>query len=286
MSSANLNTNGTLRCGKLVLAGQTIVPGAITTTVLTGQTGAGASGAVAVSSTVTNNAGPAVPLAFATTGSTMVLTGNIPPGGAGGGTTVPTLWNNASAYAVGAVVSVGSLATPTGTFICITAVPVGAPTNPAPSATPGSWTPVAPLAGGSGVASLAGGGATPTLATGAVAFTSTVASGATTALTWTSSASGMELGGTIETGAQAVPYIVQAGQKSWTATGTTDAITLTALPAGTYIIMLSWGMATAPPALLTAPPPTAGATTVAVVASGSVTAASVYQWSVIRLTLS
>jgi len=364
MSVANLNTNGTLRCKNLILDGQTLVPSAGGTTLQVG-TGAPQSGAITLAGSVTQ------------AGSTFTFSG------AGGGTTVPTLWSNTAAYAVGAVVSVGSLATPTGTFICITAVPAGAPTNPAPSATPADWTPVAPLAGGTGVssvgggtvvapatgaitlvgaggitvsgaggaggsitltgsgagvaqltgggatptpavgnvaftstvangastaltwtstatgmelggtiggasagvASLAGGGATPTLATGAVLFTSTVASGASTALTWTSTATGMELGGTIASSAQSVPYIIQAGQKAWTATGTTDAITLTALPAGTYIIMLSWGMATAPPALLTAPPPTAGATTVAVVASGSVPATSVYQWSVIRLTL-
>jgi len=49
----------------------------------------------------------------------------------------------------------------------------------------------------SGVSGMTGGGATPTPATGAVAFTSTVTSGASTALTWTSSASGMVLGGTV-----------------------------------------------------------------------------------------
>jgi hypothetical protein len=282
MSVANLNSAGTLRCGKLVLAGQTIVPGAITTTVLTGQSGAGASGAVAVSTNITNTSA-ATALTFASTASTLELTGNISSAGGGGGTTVPTLWNASSAYAVGDVVSVSSLATPTGTFICIGAVAAG--TNPAPSATPTKWTPVAPLAGGSGVVSLAGGGATPTVATGAVVFTSTVASGASTALTWTSSATGMELGGTIASGSQTVPYIVAAGQKSWATAGTTDAITFSpALPTGTFVIFLSWGMATAPPALLSCPPPTTGATTAAVVAGGSITAGSVYQYQVVRLT--
>ena len=340
MSSANLNTNGTLRCGKLVLAGQTIVPGAITTTVLTGQTGAGASGAVAVSSTVTNTAGPAVPLAFASTANSLTLTGNIPPGGAGGGTTVPTLWSNTSAYAVGAVVSVGSLASPTGTFICILAVGAGAPTNPAPSADATHWTPVAPLAGASagvasvgggtvvapatgaitlvgaggitvsgaggpagsitltgsataGVASLAGTGPGPTLATGAIAFSSSVTSGATTALTWISSANGMELAGTVAGGAGGLPSIYYTENKTWTTAGATDTIVLTsALPAGTYLPLVSWTTANAALIVgaLSAVVPVAGGGLVGsplqILCSGAVvtTAGSTYSYTLLKLT--
>ena len=364
MSVANLNTNGTLRCGKLVLAGTTIVPADIGGTTLQVGSGTPQSGAITLAGSVVQS------------GATFTFSGS------GGGTTVPTLWSDSSAYAIGDVVSVDNLNNPSGTFICIESVAAGTG-NPAPKDTPTKWTPVAPLAGASsGVSSLIGGGTTPVEAVGSVLFSADVTSGASTALTWTSSADKMVLGGTISSGggitaikdagsgettsltpafsvgtitnttagnsltftatadgvalagnissagggvasiaggtapatgavklqggdnitlsggggadgtiiitatggSQTVPYIVAAGQKAWTANGTTDSITVSALPAGTYIIMLSWGMATAPPGVLTCPPPTAGATTVAVVASSTVAATSVYQYSIIRLT--
>jgi hypothetical protein len=110
--------------------------------------------------------------------------------------------------------------------------------------------------------------------------------GASPTAVWTGSAGGMALA--ISTppfgGASSLPRVVQAGTKAWTATGTTDTLTLTLLGAGTYVLQLAWAMASAPPALLTVPPPTAGATTVAVVAGGSVPATSLYSYSLIQLT--
>jgi hypothetical protein len=328
MSAGTLN-GGVLSLSKLIVGGTTFTGSGV----LLGLLGDEATSVQTTAGVVDVSVGTAGQTQVITTASTMVL----PPGVTStGGTTVPTLWDNTSAYAVGDVVSVGSLADPTGTYICITAVPapVSPAVNPAPETVSADWTPVAPLAGGvrsivgggasptpavgavlftstgasgattaltwtssasgvelggtvastaSGVSGLTGGGASPTPAVGAVAFTSTVASGATTALTWTSTAGGMELGGTVATGASSLPAVVQAGQKAWTATGTTDTLTLTALPAGTYICQLTWGMPTAPPAILTIPPPTAGSTTQAVVGSGSITAGSVYCYSVIQV---
>jgi hypothetical protein len=199
-----------------------------------------------------------------------------------------------------------------------------------------------------GVSGLTGGGATPTPATGAVAFTSTVASGASTALTWTSTASGMELGGTVAGGSgsgipelttspatagtgavstafsatitqntgsatavftgsagamalainvppatNALPSVYYAETKAWATTGATDSITLaTTLPAGTYLPVVSWSVASGASAtgLLSAVVPTAGGGTgtspLQILCTASVTAdpATTYSYVLYKLT--
>jgi hypothetical protein len=141
-----------------------------------------------------------------------------------------------------------------------------------------------PFGGGSGITSLTGTGGTPTTG-GTIAFTSSVTSGASTALSFVPSANGMVLSGTVASGTSSgLPYY--STNKSWATTGATDSITVTALPAGTYLPLVSWTDANTANTtqLLSAPVPTAGSTTLQIVATGSITAGTTYAYILFKLT--
>lgn len=137
---------------------------------------------------------------------------------------------------------------------------------------------------GGGITTLTGTGGTPTTAT-SIAFTTSITSSATTALSFVPSASGMELSGTIaSSGGTGLPFF--SNNKAWTTTGATDSITVTALPAGTYLPLVSFTDATSGniQGVLSAPVPTAGSTTLQVLASGSIPAGTTYAYVLFKLT--
>ena len=128
-----------------------------------------------------------------------------------------------------------------------------------------------PGSGGGGVTSLTGTGGTP--ATGAVAFTSSVTSGASTALSFVPSANGMELSGTVGGSGGGIPSVqTTSGTTPATLTGavilTGSAIVSTDATTGT--ITLNSGAGSGIPSLTTTPA-TAGTGNGAVAFSTEVT---------------
>lgn len=255
MSAGSLN-GGTLAVSKLTIGGQTFTGASGLAGLLGSATGSVTTTAGTVNVSVATGAQTGV----LTTASTMVL----PPGSASEATSLVGSAN-------------GSVPT-TATSIQVSVSPT-AQTGVLTTAD----TMVLPPAGtGSGIPTL-----TTTPATGetgnlSTAFSATITrnAGSDTAV-FTGSASSMALAINVTPGASGLPSLYSVTNRVWANTGTTDPITITALPAGTYAVAVSWAMASAPPGILTCPPPTAGATTLQVVCGSSVTAGAGINYTVV-----
>lgn len=142
---------------------------------------------------------------------------------------------------------------------------------------------VLPPAGtGSGIPTLTTNPATAGTGAVSTAFSATITrnAGSDTAV-FTGSAGAMALAINVTPGASGLPSLYSVTNRAWATTGTTDAITIGALPTGTYAVTVSWAMASAPPGILSCPAPTAGATTLQVLCGSSVTAGEGINYTVV-----
>jgi len=203
MSAGSLN-GATLNLSKLTVGGQPVEGGAGTLLSLSGS----ATGSVPTTAGVVNvSVASSAQTGVLTTASTMVL----PPAGGSGGGGIPSLTTTPATAGTGAVSTAFSatVSRNAGTDTAVFTASPGAMAL-ALNITPGT--------GGGGITTLTGTGGTPTTGS-SIAFTSTVSSGSTTALSFVPSANGMVLSGTVASGGGGGGLVLAYGTLAMNAQG-------------------------------------------------------------------